>query len=100
MLSIAEIQNKLLPIFEKNGIKKAVLFGSYALGIATVNSDIDLLIDDDGLIIGFQFFGLRSELEEAINKDVDLLIERDIIPNSKIEMEIREKGMVIYERIG
>ena len=99
MLSVVEIQSKLKPIFEKNGIKKAILFGSYALGLATVNSDVDLLIDDDGLIIGFQFFGLRSELEEAINKDVDLLIERDIVPSSKIEMEIKEKGLIIYERV-
>jgi len=98
MLSISEIREKLTPIFEKNGIKKAVLFGSYALGIATANSDVDLLIDDDGLIIGFQFFGLRHELEEAINKNIDLLIERDIIPSSEIEMEIKEKGMIIYEQ--
>ena len=99
MLSIPEIQEKLTPIFERNGIKKAILFGSYALGVATANSDVDLLIDDDGLIIGFQFFGLRHELEEAINKDVDLLVERDVIPNSKIEMEIKEKGMIIYEQV-
>ena len=98
MLSISEIQEKLTPIFENSGINKAILFGSYALGIATANSDVDLWIDDEGLIRGLQFYGLRAELEEAISKNVDLLIERDIIPNSKIDIEIKENGMIIYER--
>jgi len=98
MLSITEMQKKLSPIFEKNGIKKAVLFGSYATGVATENSDVDLLIDDAGLIKGFRFFGVRGELEEAIDRQIDLISARTVIPNSLIDIEIKQKGMVIYEK--
>ena len=98
MLTIAEIQQKLAPIFEKNRVKKAVLFGSYAAGVATEHSDIDLWIDDEGHIRGLMFFGVRGEVEDTLNKEVDLIVEREIIPNSKIDIEIKQKGMVIYER--
>ena len=98
MLTIAEIQQKLTPIFEENRIKKAILFGSYASGAATENSDIDLWIDDEGHIRGLMFFGIRSEVEDTLNKEVDLIVEREIIPNSKIATEIKQKGIVIYER--
>jgi len=98
MLTIAEIQSKLIPIFKKNGIRKAVLFGSYAVGMATEHSDIDLWIDDAGLIRGFRFFGVRGELEDAIGRQVDLIAARTVIPNSLIDTEIKQKGMIIYEQ--
>ena len=98
MLTITDIRNKLKPIFEKNGIKKAILFGSYATGVATESSDIDLWIDDEGHIRGLKFFGVRSEVEEMLNKKVDLIVEREIIPNSRLDTEIKKKGMTIYER--
>jgi len=96
MLTIAEIQGKLSPIFEKNKVKQAVLFGSYATGVATENSDVDLFIDDDNRIRGLMLFGVRSEIEEVLNRDVDLVVKREITPNSRIDEEIRNKGMVIY----
>ncbi len=43
--TIKEIQNKTAPIAESYGIKKMSLFGSYARGEATDDSDIDLFID-------------------------------------------------------
>ncbi|MCL1990710.1 MAG: nucleotidyltransferase domain-containing protein [Defluviitaleaceae bacterium] len=98
MLSISDIKNKLTPIFENNGIKKAILFGSYATGEATEDSDIDLLIDDEGLIRGFRFFGVRCELEDAIDCQIDLIVARSVIPNSLIDIEIQQKGKIIYEK--
>ena len=43
--SIAEIQNKVLPIIQKYHIPAMYLFGSYARGEATDNSDLDFLVD-------------------------------------------------------
>ena len=37
---IAEIKRRLEPVFQVNGVKSAVLFGSYAKGDATENSDM------------------------------------------------------------
>ena len=41
--TIDEIREKVKPIAEKYGIEKVWLFGSYARGEATEESDVDLL---------------------------------------------------------
>ena len=94
-MTISEIKEKLTPIFIENKIKKATLFGSYAKESASNNSDIDLLIDTE--ITGFSFFALRSEMEDLINKEIDLIANFEIIPKSRIDDEIRRTGVVIYE---
>ena len=43
--TVSELQKILTPIFRKNGVRHAILFGSYAKGLATAKSDIDLLVD-------------------------------------------------------
>ena len=44
-LSIAELANRLSPVFSDYDIKKAVLFGSVAKGTATDKSDVDIMVD-------------------------------------------------------
>jgi len=95
MLTIPEIKDKLTPIFVENNIKRAILFGSYAKEIATVESDIDLVIDTE--ITGFSFFALRSEMEDLINREIDLIANFEIIPKSRIDNEVKSTGVVIYE---
>lgn len=36
---------QLAPVFQKNGVRKAILFGSYAKGTAQPASDVDLWVD-------------------------------------------------------
>ena len=43
--TVPELQSVLSPIFRANGVRKATLFGSYAKGVATARSDVDLLVD-------------------------------------------------------
>ena len=43
--TVPELQSVLSPIFRANGVRKATLFGSYAKGVATASSDVDLLVD-------------------------------------------------------
>ena len=43
--TVQEIQSRVMPVAKKYGIKAVFLFGSYAKGTATEDSDIDLLID-------------------------------------------------------
>jgi len=54
--TLAELKNTLNPVFEQFGVKKAVLFGSYAKGLATPRSDVDLYVDSG--LRGLAFFGL------------------------------------------
>ncbi len=89
-----QIQTILIPIFQEYNIRKAVLFGSYAKGIAQDKSDIDLLVDSD--LKGMAFFRLLEDVVTALGKDVDLLDTSQIIPNSEVENEIAKTGVVIY----
>ncbi len=46
--TISELQRIITPIAQKYHLRAVYLFGSYARGTATENSDIDLLIDTEG----------------------------------------------------
>ena len=98
MLSISDIKTKLAQICNGTKVKKIVLFGSYAKGIATPNSDIDLYLVSNGAITGFDFFELKAKIEDEFDIEIDLIPDVDVIPNSSIEQQINEHGVIVYER--
>ena len=55
---------------EKYSVTKIGLFGSYAKGSATQNSDIDILVEMPSSFDNF--FDLKYFLEDAFGKTVDL----------------------------
>lgn len=97
--TIQQLQDRLAPVFRKNGVRKATLFGSYSKGVADSYSDIDLMVDS-GLrgLRGLRFFGLLKDVCTSLDCKVDLINMDDIIPNSRIDHEIRRTGIVIYEQ--
>ena len=97
MLTVSEIKEKTESIAKPTKISKVVLFGSYARGEATPNSDIDLFIITNG-VTGFAFFDIKAKLEDALATEIDLIPDIDVIPDSPIDREIKETGVVIYEQ--
>ncbi len=93
-----EIIAKLLPIFSEHPIEKATLFGSYAKGNPSRLSDIDIVIDSKGKIKGIDFFGLLEDIVEVFDVPVDLIEASQVIDGSRVQDEINETGIVIYER--
>ena len=83
---IKEIKHRLEPVFKANGVRKAILFGSYARGEATVNSDIDIFVDSG--LRGLDFVGLMEYIREALGKEVDLIEARYLAAGSPLEQEI------------
>lgn len=67
-----DIKNTILPILLKYGVKKASLFGSYARGSFDKTSDVDILIEPPK-DMGITYFELKHELEDALQKKVDLV---------------------------
>ena len=51
-------------------ISELGIFGSYARGDFNEKSDIDILVDFDGRIDGFQYIHLAHELEDTFNQKV------------------------------
>ena len=99
--TIQEIRSKVLPILVKYRIPAMYLFGSYARGDATEDSDIDLLIDTTGteLTSLLRLGALYCDLEEAFQKPIDLITVRSIMQESSMESDIDFRNTVLKERV-
>ena len=77
-------------LFERYGVIKIGLFGSYVREEQTEKSDIDLAVEIESDNKFRSFFGLKAYLEENLHRRVDLGIESSIKPIVKkyIEKEI------------
>lgn len=71
--ALDEIRAIVNPIMRDYGVSRAYLFGSYARGEATGQSDIDLRIDGGKIKSMFGLGALYHELTEALKKPVDLV---------------------------
>ena len=100
----SQLENRVLPLNEvvvdvssvckSYPVSAAYLFGSYAKGKATKDSDVDLLIVSN--VEGIQFYELLGSLEEKLGKKVDLLRVETAIQNIRLMNEILKDGVKIY----
>lgn len=90
-----QIKHILTPVFRAHNVRRAVLFGSYSKGTAGEQSDVDIFVDSG--LRGLAFFGLLEDVVTSLDKQVDLLDASEIIPESRIDQEIKKNGVVIYE---
>jgi predicted nucleotidyltransferase len=96
LYTIPQIKDMLRATCSDDRINRIILFGSYAKDQASDKSDIDLYLDSDGRITGFEFFDLKAAIEEAFNNEIDLLPDVDITVGSSIYNEINTYGVVVY----
>ena len=94
VLTPEAIKEICVGIFDKYAIEYCYLFGSYAKGKATAESDIDLLVDTE--TTGLAFYGLVEALREALGKKVDVLNQAQIKDNFALTQEILKEGIKIY----
>ena len=95
VMNLQSIKTKVTPILESQGVTKAAVFGSHALGEAHQTSDVDLLVEFKDRKSLFDLVGLKLELEKALNKEVDLLTYKSIHP--PLKDIILSQQRVIYE---
>ena len=92
--TIEEIKTVVEPIARKYGVERVYLFGSYARGDVTENSDIDLRVDKGSLKGMFALCGLYTEIEEALQMKIDVLttgsMENDFLH------KIRKEEVLLY----
>lgn len=83
--------------FKTQPVLKAWLFGSFARGEEHPDSDVDLLVViDHSRPVGLEFFGMWNDLEEMLDRKVDLVEEGTLLPFAR-ESANRDKKL-IYER--
>ena len=99
---LEEIKLVIAEICRKYQVWRIELFGSFARGTATDESDIDLLVtfSPDTAVGLFEFVGLQQEISQRLNRPVDLLSRQSIemSKNPTRRKAILENPMVIYER--
>jgi predicted nucleotidyltransferase len=73
--TLEQINELVEPIAKKYQLNALWVFGSYARGEATDESDVDFLIDDsDSKVLDWRgFIDMADEIEQLLNKKVDLL---------------------------
>ncbi len=96
--TIEEIKKMLKELLGDKPVYKVILFGSYAKKKATKKSDVDLIIDTNLELKGFALLKLICQIEEKLQKEVDGFEKYEIIENSLIDKEIKETGVVVYEK--
>ncbi|MBD2703941.1 nucleotidyltransferase family protein [Spirosoma sp. BT702] len=67
-------------LFKAYPLSTMALFGSYTDGTATEESDVDILMEFKQPV-GFEFIDLSIELENLLQKPVDLVTRQAIKPN-------------------
>jgi uncharacterized protein len=80
---LEDIKKDVLPILKKANVTKAALFGSYVRGDNTRESDIDILVDLPRGKSLFDLAGLQIDLEEKLQKKVDVVTYRSICAHLK-----------------
>lgn len=78
--TLDEIKAIAHPIAKRYGIAALYLFGSYARGEATPQSDIDFRVDRGNLVDLLELGGLFSELEDSFQKNLDVLTTQMLSP--------------------
>jgi len=106
-----DIKSQINLALQLLNVNKVILFGSYAKGTQSEDSDIDLLVVTENNFV-FESFAQKMEIKlkiaNALNPlrkyaDIDLIVhtrpmyEKFIKLNSGFKKEILSSGYVIYE---
>ena len=95
----ANIDSIARSVLAQYPVKRAALFGSAARGDMTGQSDVDMLVEFLPGTPGLEFFGLRVDLEEALERSVDLLTFNALHKaKPTLAQAIEEDARVIYEQ--
>ncbi len=92
------MNQKIAEYFKTQPVLKVWLFGSFARGEQTPESDVDILIvpDRSQHFSLFTLSGMYEDLKELLGREVDLITDGGLMPFARESAE-RDK-ILIYER--
>lgn len=90
--------DKIRRYFATQPVVKAWLFGSYARGEESENSDVDILVsfDRNAKVSLLRHAGMLTDLEDLLKRSVDLVNERSLYP--EVSAAVDQDKILIYER--
>jgi len=91
------INKTIAEYFKSQPVQKAWLFGSFARGEDTPQSDVDILVQfDEGGISLLKHAAMICELEKLLDRPVDIVPEKMLRPS--VRENINQDKKLIYER--
>jgi len=92
------LKEKVLPLL-KPYVKRVAVFGSYARGEETPNSDVDILVTlkppDERPPLGLKWFGIWEQIEQILGRKVDLVTEDSLSPY--VQPQVDKEQVVLYD---
>ncbi|MEE1275063.1 MAG: nucleotidyltransferase domain-containing protein [Olegusella sp.] len=89
VFTIEELARLVDPILQRYGASGASLFGSYARGEATPDSDIDLIVLGGPTFDRRDVFSIAEDLYEEAGKPVDVYEESELNPASEFYRSVK-----------
>ena len=89
-MDIEEVKKKIIPVLQRYQVQRASIFGSIARGEDTPESDIDILVELNDNLSLLDFVALKLELEEVLQKRVDLVEKKTLKEAIKDEILAQE----------
>lgn len=91
-----ELEEKIIAYFEDKGVELIYLFGSYASGKNTINSDVDIAVLYGSRKTDIEIYEDKRNLVDILGEEVDLINLEDA--NIIIKNQIVTKGINIYSK--
>ncbi len=91
--TIETIKSIVKPIAIKYNVESIYLFGSYARGEATVDSDLDFLVFGGENFKLTNIFALAEDLRNAFEKSVDVFEIHEVNTNSSFYSNIMKERL-------
>lgn len=97
MITLADISSAVSHVLPRYDVREAYLFGSFARGEQTSESDIDLrLVCGDSMTFG-TLYELSLELEEKIGRKIDIVTNPPEHMRPAFRKSIEQDEVHIYE---
>ena len=100
LYTVDEVKKIVSPIAQRFDVKRMWLFGSYARGEATPDSDLDFRVEPDDECGLIKYSGLWLALEAAFGLKIDLIAASpagDTPLDKKFLARIAKSEVLIYE---
>ncbi|MBI4268316.1 nucleotidyltransferase family protein [Candidatus Uhrbacteria bacterium] len=84
---IKRIKEAIIPILRKEGVLRSAVYGSFARGEETEDSDLDLLVELKKGKSLLDLVDLEYKLTDALGRDVDVVTFASVHPRLKKRIE-------------
>lgn len=90
---VLKILKRNRQIIKKFGVRSLALFGSVACNQATTESDLDFLVEFEGVTTFDRYMDLKLFLEDLFNMPVDLVTKRSL--KKEISQKVLQEAIYV-----